>query len=321
MALTKSDKMDQAGVRTAADIEQKYNFGKSFAKAMGLAEDARTTAEKAKEAAQAASNIDFEKVFNALTHNGTDECIREFDGHLYINASYVKTGILSADRIDSQGLFAKNINMEGTFTHTTKAFLSPGEPEYEMAYNFWVSESPFPYDLLPLFDFNNDGKFNEDDIIICRNAVAGKYDLSDWAKAKGFETDVTMTMNMQNPEKAITFSGKNIWGREINEYIGINSISISRLNKAYIPTVVNGYGANVGYQLDLNGKVAPLFIRDTANPLNYWYGIYGFKADESYTIQTIFSNGLSASSNNWGTILIEGGNGPFDFYNMIQGIL
>ena len=70
--------MDQAGVRTAADIEQKYNFGKSFAKAMGIAEDARTVADEAKEAAQAASDIDFDKVFNALTRSLFNEYDENF---------------------------------------------------------------------------------------------------------------------------------------------------------------------------------------------------------------------------------------------------
>ena len=45
-----SSKMDRAGVRTPAQLEQKYALGKlgqSFAQAMGVAEDARETAKKA----------------------------------------------------------------------------------------------------------------------------------------------------------------------------------------------------------------------------------------------------------------------------------
>ena len=36
-----SAKQDRQGVRTASDLERKYNFGKSFAEVMGIATDAR----------------------------------------------------------------------------------------------------------------------------------------------------------------------------------------------------------------------------------------------------------------------------------------
>lgn len=40
-------KQDRQGVRTASQLEQKYNFGKSFAQVMGVAEDARAAVEVA----------------------------------------------------------------------------------------------------------------------------------------------------------------------------------------------------------------------------------------------------------------------------------
>lgn len=47
-------KQDRQGVRTAADVERKYNFGKSFAEVMGLAGDAVEDAKKAQSTANAA---------------------------------------------------------------------------------------------------------------------------------------------------------------------------------------------------------------------------------------------------------------------------
>ncbi len=43
-------KQDRQGVRTAADIERKYNFGKSFAEVMGIATEAQDAAKQATEA-------------------------------------------------------------------------------------------------------------------------------------------------------------------------------------------------------------------------------------------------------------------------------
>lgn len=43
-----SNRMDRQGARTPADLERKYNFEKSFAEVMGIATDARTSAEQTK---------------------------------------------------------------------------------------------------------------------------------------------------------------------------------------------------------------------------------------------------------------------------------
>lgn len=58
--------------------------------------------------------VNFERVFNALTDDGKQEGIYMQDGHLYINASYIKSGQISADLIN-----LKNINVtnsSGTLT-------------------------------------------------------------------------------------------------------------------------------------------------------------------------------------------------------------
>lgn len=44
----KSDKMDRQGARTVADLELKYNMGKSFAEVMGIADTTRLTTEDLK---------------------------------------------------------------------------------------------------------------------------------------------------------------------------------------------------------------------------------------------------------------------------------
>lgn len=92
-------KQDRVAPRTATDIERKYNFGKSFAEVMGIAEDARDVAEEAKNAAsKPAEKLTHDEVFNLLTQNGTLQGLyRGDDGELYINAEYIKAGVLSAD--------------------------------------------------------------------------------------------------------------------------------------------------------------------------------------------------------------------------------
>lgn len=88
-------KQDRQGVRTAADVERKYNFGKSFSEVMGVAEKAVETAEKA--ASGLDEKLTSEEIFNRLTNNGQLQGLyRGDDGELYINASFLATGVISS---------------------------------------------------------------------------------------------------------------------------------------------------------------------------------------------------------------------------------
>lgn len=91
-------KQDRQGVRKPTDLEQKYNFGKSFAEVMGIANDAKT---KAEDAADSVKKLDEgltqDEIFNRLTNNGANQGIyRDENGEIYINASYIRSGVLSS---------------------------------------------------------------------------------------------------------------------------------------------------------------------------------------------------------------------------------
>ena len=89
-------KQDRQGARTPSDLEQKYNFNKTFAEIMGVATDARNLAWEAK---NAYAGLNQEEIFKLLTNNGAWEGIYESNGQAYINASYIKSGLLLADLI------------------------------------------------------------------------------------------------------------------------------------------------------------------------------------------------------------------------------
>ena len=98
-------KQDRQGARTAADIESRYNFRKSFSEVMGIAEDARKIAEQASVLDE---KLTSEEIFNRLTNNGQLQGLyRGDDGELYVNATYIKSGTLSADLIDGSKLTIK----------------------------------------------------------------------------------------------------------------------------------------------------------------------------------------------------------------------
>lgn len=94
-------KQDRVASRTAEDVERKYNFGKTFAEVFGLAEDARNAAEVAQnaanEATEAVGGLDQTEIFNLLTNNGELKGLFMKDGELYINASYLVTGVIKSE--------------------------------------------------------------------------------------------------------------------------------------------------------------------------------------------------------------------------------
>lgn len=59
--------------------------------------------------------VNFERVFNALTDNGKQEGIYIQNGHLYINASYIKSGQISADLINLKNINVTNSSGTSTF--------------------------------------------------------------------------------------------------------------------------------------------------------------------------------------------------------------
>ena len=59
--------------------------------------------------------VNFERVFNALTDNGKQEGIYMQNGHLYINASYIKSGQISADLINLKNINVTNSSEVSTF--------------------------------------------------------------------------------------------------------------------------------------------------------------------------------------------------------------
>lgn len=59
--------------------------------------------------------VNFERVFNALTDNGKQEGIYIQNGHLYINASYIKSGKISADLISLKNINVTNNSGTSTF--------------------------------------------------------------------------------------------------------------------------------------------------------------------------------------------------------------
>lgn len=86
-------KQDRCAPRTATDLERKYKFKAAFREVLGIAEDAQRAAT---EAGASVAGLTAEQIFNILTNNGEEQGIYRKDGKIYVNASYMVTGVLLA---------------------------------------------------------------------------------------------------------------------------------------------------------------------------------------------------------------------------------
>lgn len=112
-----SSKQDRQGARTANDLIQRYNFGKTFAEVYGLVTEAQKAAEAAQKAASdIESELTPEEIFNRLTNYGEEQGIFRENEKIYVNADYIKGGKVAAQYIDADNLEVKAANVNGTLS-------------------------------------------------------------------------------------------------------------------------------------------------------------------------------------------------------------
>lgn len=89
-------KQDRQGVRTPADLDRRYYFGKTFDEMTKATDEAQKAADNAKRAAEQAlkdiGDLDQDKIFNILTNNGEAQGIYRLGNNIYFNASYIGAG-------------------------------------------------------------------------------------------------------------------------------------------------------------------------------------------------------------------------------------
>ena len=113
-----SAKQDRVAPRTAEDIERRTNLRQTLAEFAGMVDDAQKAADDAEAAAKAANDavknlnneLDQEEIFNRLTNNGEVQGIyMAEDGQIYINASYIVSGVIDAALVTVKNLIADSI--------------------------------------------------------------------------------------------------------------------------------------------------------------------------------------------------------------------
>lgn len=135
-----------------------------------------------------------------------------------------------------ENVWASDIYMTGKFLSEAEAYLPPTYDDcvYTLRSVILPDKYPMPegYD----FDLNGDGVFNEDDAILAYRVFKGEIAMKDCPGAK--KTPVSFCIDMSNSEKTIRLYGKNMWGTDIDVYIGSDVFNSSFVAKAYLDSIV-----------------------------------------------------------------------------------
>ena len=221
--------------------------------------------------------VNFETVFNALTDNGKQEGIYMQNGHLYINASYIKSGQISADLIN-----LKNINVTNSSGTSTFAIDNYGN----------VTLRPNTFALT-----NGDTIYSvAEDKASTALSSANRYTdnaLSNLDIGRMSKQEIIDVLSDNSSNKGLYLSNGNVYMNA--DYINTGELAgwiVDAANKT-----LKSYGTKHGGAVELNGEDGYIYAKSNLSYYISGYGtVYGTSI-EGATIETgrIYAADLTTS--------------------------
>ena len=186
--------------------------------------------------------VNFETVFNALTDNGKQEGIYMQNGHLYMNASYIKSGQISADLIN-----LKNVNVTNSSGTSTFAIDNYGS----------VTLRPDTFVLT-----NGDTIYSvAEDKASTALSNANNYTdnaLSKLNIGKMSKQEIIDVLSDNNSNKGLYLSNGNVYMNA--DYINTGELAGWKIDSAN--KVIESSGVNYGGSVKLDGKTGYIYAED-----------------------------------------------------------
>lgn len=181
------------------------------------------------EAAQdATENMTQREVFLKLTNGGKLKGIYMENGELYINADFLMAGSISADMIRG-----------GAIQSVGQAYLPPTE-EDAIATLYASFGDAFPgYEeyAYAAIDLNGDGYVTQQDALLAMQVAQGLVSMSSCPGAT--TSEVTVSIEVWNPEKVIRIYGKNMWGTYVETFISAEINRSSFASRSRLDSLIN----------------------------------------------------------------------------------
>lgn len=220
-------KQDRQGARTVTDLERRLNTKKTFAEAMGLAQDAKKVAEaaneQAKKAQESVDGIDHEAVWTRLTEDGKQQGLFKENGVIYAHVQYLKGGTIAAELIDGSTLIIKKgAVIAGWDVDGNSVFKKPAGGTYGQG-TFMSTGTDNPYAIggsnkIPGWVFGAGGKFGvtKDGVVYANDVhLTGEVNASggmigDWDIQEGYLTS-TKNVDIKMTSGTATWKQKTYW--------------------------------------------------------------------------------------------------------------
>lgn len=222
--------------------------------------------------------VNFETVFNALTDNGKQEGIYMQNGHLYINASYIKSGQISADLIN-----LKNINVTNSSGKSTFAIDNYGN----------VTLRPNTFALT-----NGDTIYSiaEDKASTALSSANSYTDnaLSNLDIGKMSKQEIINVLSDNSSNKGLYLSNGNVYMNA--DYINTGELAGWIVNAAN--KTLKSHGTKNGGAVELNGEDGYIYAKSNVSYYIPGYGtVYGTSI-KGATIETgdLYAAGLTTST-------------------------
>lgn len=222
--------------------------------------------------------VNFERVFNALTDNGKQEGIYMQNGHLYINASYIKSGQISADLIN-----LKNINVTNSSGTSTFAIDSYGN----------VSLRPTTFVLANGDTIYSIAENKASTALSSANSYTDNA-LSNLDIGKMSKQEIINVLSDNSSNKGLYLSNGNVYMNA--DYINTGELAgwiVDAANKT-----LKSYGTKHGGAVELNGEDGYIYAKSNMSYYIPGYGtVYGTSI-KGATIETgdIYAAGLTTNS-------------------------
>lgn len=253
-----SNKQDGYASRTAADLERKYNFGQTFSEVYGLVSDARKIAEEAQSAFE---GLNQDQIFNLLTNFGEAQGIyRDDTGNVYVNASYIQSGVLSGDKVKVAAAIVEGELSAATITADK---ISGGELDFNKvtAKNLIVGKADIEAALSAstITASQIEGGVLDFDLITARNMSVNAADVSGTLSSANISADNISggSLDFDNVKaKNLQVSAANIYGDltasrlrgstidlSISDYYTAGQLSLTGASSSSYAVELSSYGA------------------------------------------------------------------------------
>lgn len=197
-----------------------------------------------------------------------------------INGGVIATGTVKTKQLDVEDIFAQNIDMSGTFTAVSQAYVPPDIKTLERIKRHLLDIETIPNAELSLYDFDGNGKIGPTDFVRCQTVMQGQATLQE-AHINAQTSTVTVTITPSNPYETIKIAGTDMWGQDFETVVATHHVIAKNIQEQFNAlkgVVLYEADQNVVTGIYPNGKIAP----DSVNSASFADPIHKYKRLKLY---------------------------------------